>query len=143
MKEKYPYVGGKMSTNFPGCSDSMDFTAFSHAIGNWLGNPCILHIIKYTIGCECNGKKALILWEKYECHFPRFSIYDGFCRIFPGTNFCLFPCSGKLMRKPMHFQYDEVYHRIGIYWKKSPILWKKYGNQFLRPFLFDGFRWLF
>ena len=32
MEEKYPYVGEKMGTNFPGSPKSMDFTAFSHAM---------------------------------------------------------------------------------------------------------------
>ena len=40
-----------MGTNFPGFFNSMDFTAFSHAMGNW----CITHIVKYTKGCESNG----------------------------------------------------------------------------------------
>ena len=76
-----------MSTNFLGSPYSMDFVAFSHAMGNWWGNPCISHIIKYSIGCESNGKKAPILSEKYEYQFPGFSTYHGFCRIFPETNF--------------------------------------------------------
>ena len=32
MEEKNPYVGEKMGTNFPGFPNSMDFTAFSHAM---------------------------------------------------------------------------------------------------------------
>ena len=43
--------------------------------------------MKYTIGWESNGKRASILWEKYEYQFLRFSKYTGSCRIFPGTNF--------------------------------------------------------
>ena len=63
---KVPICWGKMGANFPGSPNSMDFAAFSHAMGNWWENPCISHIIKYTIGCESNGKKGPILWEKYE-----------------------------------------------------------------------------
>ena len=37
--------------------------------------------------------------------------YDGFC--------CIFLYYGKLMGKPLHFPYDEVYHRTGIGWEKS------------------------
>ena len=84
---KVPIRWEKMCTNFPGFSNSMDFTAFSHAMGNWWGNPCISQIIKYTIGYESNGKKDPVLWEKYENRFPRFSTYDGFCRIYLETNF--------------------------------------------------------
>ena len=67
--------------------------------------------MKSTMGWESNGKKAPILWEKYEYQFPRSSPYDEFC--------CLFPYYGKLMGKPMYFPYDEVYHRMGIRWEKS------------------------
>ena len=52
-----------------------------------------------------------ILWEKYEYQLPRFSPCNGFC--------CIFPCYGKLMRKPMHFPYGEAYRRMGIGKKKS------------------------
>ena len=74
-----------------------------------LWNPYISHIIKYTIGCESTGKKAPILWEKYEYQFPGFSPYDGFCWIFLYY--------GRLMGKPMHFPFDEVYLSI-ILWRK-------------------------
>ena len=168
----------KKSTILSGKSpNSMDFAVFSHAMGQWWENPCISHIIKYTKGYESIGKKAPMLWEKYEYQFPMFSTYDRFCRIFPGTNFpsvshsmdfpafshamrnwweypCLsrmmtcttgwesngkkhpfygksmgtnFPglphlmgfddfsnAMGDLMKKPMHFPCDEVYHQIGI-----------------------------
>ena len=35
-------------------------------------NPCISHMIKYTIGWELDGKKGPILWGKYEYQFYRF-----------------------------------------------------------------------
>ena len=66
--------------------------------------------MKYTIKWESNGKKAPIIWEKYEHQFPRFSPYDEFC--------CIFLYYWKLMEKPMYFAYDEVYRRIGIVWAK-------------------------
>ena len=66
--------------------------------------------MKYTIKWESNGKKAPIIWEKYEHQFPRFSPYDEFC--------CIFLYYWKLMGKPMYFAYDEVYRRIGIVWAK-------------------------
>ena len=57
MEEKYPYVTEKMGTNFLGSPNSMDFTAFPHAMGNGRENRCISHIIKSTIECESNKKK--------------------------------------------------------------------------------------
>ena len=86
---------------------------FPRTIGNWWENPRISHMMKYTIGWESNGKKVPILWEKSDYQFPRFSPYDGFC--------CIFPYYGKLMGKPMHFPYDEVYHRMGIRWEKTTL----------------------
>ena len=138
-----------MGTKFLGSPNSMDFTVFSHATENGRGNQCISHIIKYTIECESNRKKAPILWEKYECQFPRFSPHHGF--------WCIFPCCGKFMGKPIHFPYAEVSHRMGIGWEKCthamgkvwlsifqtfpipwillhfPVLWEIYGETYAFP----------
>ena len=111
MGKKHPYNGKIMSTNFLGRPRTVGFVAFSCNMGNWWENLCISHMMKYTIGWESDGKKVPILWEKYDYQFPRFSPDDGFC--------CIFPYYGKLMGKPMHFLYDEVYHRTGIGWEKS------------------------
>ena len=46
--EMHPYYGKSMSTNFPGIP--LGFVTFSHAMGNWWGNPCISHMMKYTTG---------------------------------------------------------------------------------------------
>ena len=67
--------------------------------------------MKYTIKWESNGKKAPIIWEKYDHKFHRFCQYDGFC--------CIFPYYEKLIGKLMNFPYDEVYHRMGIQWEKG------------------------
>ena len=96
MWEKY--FGQKMGKNFPGSPNAMDFTVFSHAMGDWCGSPCISHILKYSIGCESNGEKAPILWEKYQ--FPWLSPYHAICIVFP---YC-----GKLMGKSMHFPYGDI-----------------------------------
>ena len=88
---------------------------------------------RYTTGWESNGKKAPIQWEKYEYQFPRPSPYDGFC--------CIFPYYKKLMGKPMHFPYDEVYHRMGIKWEKST---HTMGKVWLRiSQVYDGFCCIF
>ena len=110
LMEKSTY-GKNMGTNFPGFVHLVVFAEFSNAIGNRLENPYISHVMKSTIGLESNSKKAPILWEKYDYQFRRSSPYDGFC--------CIFPYYGKLIGKPMHFPYDEIYHRMGIRWEKS------------------------
>ena len=100
MGKKHPYYGKSTSINFPDFPHTKGFVAFSFTVGNLWGNPCISHMMKYTIGWESNGKKAPILWEKYEYQFPRFSPYDGFWYIFP---YC-----GKFMGQPMHFPYHDI-----------------------------------
>ena len=68
-------------------------------------------MMKYTIRRKLDWKNVPILWEKYDCQFPKFSPYDGFS--------CIFPYYGKLMLKHTHFPYDEVYHKMGIGREKS------------------------
>ena len=62
-----------MSIDFPDFPHTMDFVAFSRTVGNLWGNPYISHMLKYTIRWESDGKKALILWEKYDYRFTRLS----------------------------------------------------------------------
>ena len=100
MRKKHPYCGKSMSISFPDFPHTMGFVTFSHAVENLWGNPYISHMLKYTIGWESDGKKAPILWEKYEYQFPRLSPYHGFC--------CVFPYCGKFTGKPMHFPYDDI-----------------------------------
>ena len=148
---KYPYVKEKMGTNFPGSLNSLDFTLFSNAMGNWRGNPCISHIIKYTIGCKSNGKRTSILWEKYEYQFPRFPTYHGFYKIFLRANLPRFSIRWVFLSFAMLWESDEKNHAFPIWWSipkdgnlmESPILWKKYWIQFPRPSQFNGFCWLF
>ena len=52
MEESHPYSVKSVGTNFPGSFRRMGFVAFSNAMGNWCGNPCILHVMKYTIRWE-------------------------------------------------------------------------------------------
>ena len=149
MGKKHPYYGKSMSINFPDFPHTMGFVAISRTVGMLWRNPCISHMLKYSIGWESDGKKAPILWEKYEYQFPRLSPYHGFC--------CIFPYCGKFMGKPKHFPYAEVYHRIWIGWKKGthtigkvwvsvfqtfaiawvllhfPILWEIYGETYSFP----------
>ena len=126
-----------MGTNFLGTPNSMDFIAFSQAMGNWRGNPCISHIIKYTVKCESNGKKHTIVFFAFshtvgnlwgsQCifHMLKYTIgwesdrkkapilrekYDyRFPRLSQYHGFCcLFPYRGKFMRKAMHFPYNDM-----------------------------------
>ena len=71
MGKKYPHYGKSMSINFPDFLNIMGFVTFSRTVGNLWGNPCISHMLKYTIGWESDGKKAPVLWEKYDYRFPR------------------------------------------------------------------------
>ena len=104
--ENHPYYEKSVSNNFPNSPHSKGFVTFSRTIRNWLWNPCISHMIKYTIRWKSYGEKSPMLWERYEYQFPRFTSLEGFCYIFSYYE--------KLMGKPMHFPYDEVYHRMEI-----------------------------
>ena len=143
MGKNHPYYGKSGSTNFSGSPHTKGFVAFFRTMRNWQWNPCISQMMKYTIGWGSNGKKASILWEKYEYQFPRLSTYHGF--------YCIFPYCGKFMGNP------EVYHRMGIGWEKSthimgkvwlsvsqtfsipwvllhfPVLWEIYGETHAFP----------
>ena len=94
--KNHTYYKKSMSNNFPGSPHTMGFVVFPCTMGNWWWNPCISHMMMYSIGWEPYGEKSPILWEKYEYQFPRSSSYDGFRRIFPGTNFPDFPHSMEL-----------------------------------------------
>ena len=42
-------------------------------MGNWWGNPCISHMMKYTAGWESNGKKHLYYGKSRGTIFPGFA----------------------------------------------------------------------
>ena len=69
-----------IGANFQGSLNSMDFAAFSNAMGNLWGNLSISHAMKYITGQESGWRNASILWEKYEDKFPRLS--QGFVTFF-------------------------------------------------------------
>ena len=110
--EKSSYYGKSMGTNFPGFPHSMGFTAFSiiweihektHAFPIWWSIPHDGNLIE----------KTPKLWKLYGNQFFRFSPFRWVLLSFP-VLYYLFPCYRKLMRKHMHFPYDEVYRRMGI-----------------------------
>ena len=94
-EKKHPYYGKSMIINFLDFPHTMCFVAFSRTVGNLWGNQYISHMLKYTIGWKSEGKKAPILWEKYDYRFPRLFPYHGFS--------CIFPQCGEFMGKPIHF----------------------------------------
>ena len=137
MEKNRPYYGKSRNTKFPGSCHTMGFVAFFCTMENWWGIPCISYLMKYkweSYG-ESYGEKAPILWKKYEYQFPSSPHAMGFCYIFPYYE--------KLMGKPVHFPYNKVYHRMGIYEKKAPILWEKYEYQFTRLSPYHGFCCIF
>ena len=143
--KKAPIIWEKYEHQFPRFTPYKGFCCIFLYYEKLMGKPMHFPYDEvYTIGWESNGKKASILWEKYEYQFPRLSPYQGF--------YCIFPYCGKFMGKPMHFPYAEVYHRMGIGWEKSthtlgkvwvsvsqtfpipwvllhfPVLWEIYGE---------------
>ena len=119
---------------------STKFTVSLHAIGFvpvlWkINGETHAFPLWWSISYDGNrmGKKALILWKIMNTNFPG---CPGFC--------CIFKCYEKLMGKPMHLPYSEVYYRM---WEsdgeKAPILWKKYECQFPRLFPYKRFCCIF
>ena len=81
------------------------------------------------------GKKHPYYGKSMSTNFPVHPHAMGFCYIFSYYE--------KLMGKPVHFPYNKVYHRMGIYEKKAPILWEKYEYQFTRLSSYHGFCCIF
>ena len=75
--------------------------------------PYISHIMKYNIGWESNWKKHLYYVKSTSTNSPGSSDAMGL-EDFPMDFSHSMGFPDFSMRKPMHFPYDEVYHRIGI-----------------------------
>ena len=82
MGKKQPYYGKSMSINFPDISHTMGFAAFSCTVGNLWGDPCVFHMLKYTIGWELDGKKHLYYGKSMTITFPDFPHTMGFVALF-------------------------------------------------------------
>ena len=101
------------------------FFAFSHTMGNWWENPCIFHMMKYTIGWKSYEKKVTILWEKYEYQFPRISV--AFSRIM--GNRWQNPCISHMMKYTIGWVLngEKSTHTMGKLWlpisQVLPIRW--------------------
>ena len=113
-----------MSTDFPGSPhgvilfeskqnqsmgidfvESMDFVEFSCTMENWWGNPCISHMMKYTIRLVSNGKKHPYYGKSMSTNFSGSPYTMGFV---------VFSVVWEIDGKPMHFPNDGVCHRIGV-----------------------------
>ena len=103
---------GKNGYQFPSLSQFDGFHCIFPCYGKLTGKS--MHFTYYKVYPECksNGKKAPILWVKYEYQFSRFSKYHEFCRIFPETNFSGFTHS---MRFP------TISHALGN-WRANPCI---------------------
>ena len=141
MGKKHPYYGKSMSINFPDFPYTMGFVAFSRTVRNLWGNPCIFHMLKYTIGWELDGKKAPTPWEKYG-----YRMVIDFSD-FPHTmGFVQFSCTvGNLQGNPCisHMLFPKYTIRWESNGKKAPILWEKYEYQFPRLSPYHGFCCIF
>ena len=137
-EKKEPYYWKSISTNFPGSPHTTGFVGyFREPISQTF--PVRWFWLSFARLWEINEKThAFPMWwsiawkgKKYEHQFPRFSPYDEFCYIFPYYE--------KFMGKPMHFPFDEVYHRMRIEWEKSTHNigkgWVPVSQTFLTPWV--------
>ena len=97
MGKNHPYYRKNMSTNFAGSPHAMGFVTFSHTMGNRWGNPCISHMMKYTIGWESDGKKYPYYGKSMSTNFPGFPHTMGFVAFFS----VLWEIDGKIHAFPM------------------------------------------
>ena len=86
--KQHPYYEKSLRANFPGFSHSMVFAEFSPAIGNWLENSCIFHVMKSTIGWESNGKKRLYYGKSMSTNFSGPPHTMGFVAFFHAIGNC-------------------------------------------------------
>ena len=103
--------------------------------------------MKYTVGWQYNGKRHQYYGKSMSTNFPgsphtlRFVEYywEPISQALPIPWVWLsFPVLWKLMRKHIHFPYDEVYHR-----KIMSILWENYEYQFTGFSPYNGFCCIF
>ena len=63
-----------------------------------------------AIEWECDERKVAILWKIMGIYMGVYgfsiSILHGY--LLQGRFWCIFPCYGKLMRRSLHFSYDEI-----------------------------------
>ena len=120
--KKYPYFGESIGTNFTVSLNSMDFAAFSNAMGNWWGNLSISHVIcdevYFRMGIWLGKCTHAYYGKSMTTNIPGF----------PPQFSYIFPCR-KLMGQPMHFSYADTTE-----WesneKKSPYYGKSMGTNF-------------
>ena len=141
-----------LGTNLPNFPHLMVLAVFFHVMGNQWENTCISHLLKYTIRWEKSTYIMGKVWLLISQTFP-----------IP-CDLLHFPILWKIYGGPMHFPYDELYHRMGIEWEKSthtmgkvwvsifktfpipwvllhfPILWEIYGESQEFP---KWWHWLF
>ena len=137
MGKKHPYYGKSMSINFPDFPYIMGFVAFSRTVGNLWGNPCIFHMLKYTIGWELGGQKhqrhgksMIIVWLSISQTFPIPWVLFNFpvlweiyreTHAFPICYFPSIPYDGNLMGKKhpyygksMSINFPDFSHTMGF-----------------------------
>ena len=98
--KKVPILLEKYDYQFPRFSPYNGFCYIFPYYGKLMGKPMrfpydeVYH--KMGIGWE----KITHTMGKVWLPISQFSLYDGFC--------CIFPCCGKLTGNPMYFPYDEI-----------------------------------
>ena len=95
-------------TKFPDFPHLIGLAVFSHAMGNWWGNQCISHMMKYTIVREANENKAPILWGRYEYSSqgsPHTMSFTAFCGSM--GNWWGNPCISYMMKYTIWWESNE------------------------------------
>lgn len=83
--------------------------------------PCYGKLIEKLIHFPYDVKYHRYLMEYKKPYFGK-SLGLSIFQVSPTDGFyCILPCFGKLMGKPMHLPCDGEYHKLGIWWKRSSL----------------------
>ena len=133
MGKKLPYYEKNMVIDFPDFLRTMGFAAFSCTVESLWGNPCISHMLKYTIGWESYGKKHPYYRKSMSISFPDFPHTMGFVA-FSGTvgNIWGNPCISHMMTSVNFFLCLKMHSLTKmLFWVKSS------GSIFSYLYFFD------
>ena len=118
--KKARIYGESMSPNFSVSPHTIDFVAFSGAMGHHWRNLCIYHMLKHTIGWKSEGKKQPYHGESISTNFPG-SPHTMGCVAFSRAmrNWWENPCISHMIRFFNFFlwiEWEKNTHTIGKEW---------------------------
>ena len=136
-----------MAIYFPDFSPTIGFVAFSRTVGNLWRNPCISHMLKYTIRWESTEKKSSHttgkVWVSIFQTFPITWFFFAFSHTM--RNLWENPCISLTLKYTIGWKLKST-HTMGKVWVSVsqnfpipwvllhfPVLWEIYGETHAFP----------